>query len=164
MSDFLPVQFEEPLPAPEDEVALLSLPHADSDRAATAATATVVPNMTAYGMAKAALLGFVRGAALDVVGDGITVNAVQPGLIASDNARRVLGEEGLAAYGATVPVGRAGTVDDFAHACQFFASPRAGYVTGASLVMDGGSSLAPGRGGRGDILQDRLRAQTGAEQ
>lgn len=127
-------------------------------------TATVVPNMTAYGMAKAALLGFVRGAALDVVGDGITVNAVQPGLIASDNARRVLGEEGLAAYGATVPVGRAGTVDDFAHACQFFASPRAGYVTGASLVMDGGSSLAPGRGGRGDILQDRLRAQTGAEQ
>ncbi len=125
-------------------------------------TATVVPNMTAYGMAKAALLGFVRGAAIDVVGDGITVNAIQPGLIASDNARRVLGEEGLAAYGATVPVGRAGTVEDFAHACQFFASPRASYVTGASLVMDGGSSLAPGSGSRGDILQDRLKAQRGA--
>ena len=59
-------------------------------------TATVVPNMTAYGMAKAALLAFVRGAAIDVVDDGITVNAIQPGLVASDNALRVLGEEGLA--------------------------------------------------------------------
>ena len=122
-------------------------------------TATVVPNMTAYGMAKAALLAFVRGAAIDVVDDGITVNAIQPGLVASDNALRVLGEEGLAAYGATVPIGRAGTPADIAFACQFFASPRAGYVTGASLVMDGGSSLAPGRGARGDILQDRLKAQ-----
>ncbi len=122
-------------------------------------TVSVVPGMTAYGMAKAALLAFVRGAAIDVVGDGITVNAIQPGLIATDNARRVLGEEGLAAYGATVPAGRAGTPADIAHACLFFASPAAGYVTGASLVMDGGASLAPGSGGRGDILRDRLRAQ-----
>ncbi len=122
-------------------------------------TATVVPNMTAYGMAKAALLAFVRGAAVDVVAEGITVNAIQPGLVASDNALRVLGEEGLAAYGKTVPVGRAGTPADIAHACLFFASPRSGYITGASLVMDGGSSLAPGHGGRGDILQDRLKRQ-----
>lgn len=123
-------------------------------------TATVVPNMTAYGMAKAALLAFVRGAAVDVVAEGITVNAIQPGLIASDNARSVLGDEGLAAYGATVPVGRAGTPEDFAHACLFFASPKSSYITGASLVMDGGSSLAPGRNsGRNDILQARLKAQ-----
>ena len=124
-------------------------------------TVSVVPNMTAYGMAKGALLAFVRGAAVDVVREGITVNAIQPGLIATDHARRTLGDEGLAAYGATVPVGRAGTSEDFAHACMFFASPRAGYITGASLVMDGGSSLAPGAGGRGDILQDRLRAKAG---
>lgn len=124
-------------------------------------TATVVPNMTAYGMAKAALLAFVRGAAVDVVKDGITVNAIQPGLIASDHARRTLGDEGLAAYGATVPVGRAGTAEDIAHACLFFASPRAGYVTGASLVMDGGSSLAPGPSGRNDILQERLAMKAG---
>ncbi|MFX8362578.1 SDR family oxidoreductase, partial [Acinetobacter baumannii] len=67
--------------------------------------ATTVPNMTAYGMAKAALDAFVRGAALDVVADGITVNAISPGLIASDNARAVLGEAGLASFGATIPVG-----------------------------------------------------------
>lgn len=124
-------------------------------------TASVVPNMTAYGMAKAALLAFVRGAAVDVVGDGITVNAIQPGLIASDHAREVLGDAGLAAYGASVPVGRAGTPVDIAHACLFFASPRSDYITGASLVMDGGSTLAPARGGRGDILQDRLKTREG---
>ncbi|WP_374526918.1 SDR family NAD(P)-dependent oxidoreductase [Novosphingobium sp.] len=124
-------------------------------------TVSVVPNMTAYGMAKAALLAFVRGAAVDVVGEGITVNAIQPGLIASDHAREVLGDEGLAAYGSTVPVGRAGTPADIAHACLFLASPRSDYITGASLVMDGGSSLAPARGGRGDVLQDRLKTQVG---
>lgn len=127
-----------------------------------AGTTTVVPNMTAYGMAKSALLAFVRGAAIDVVKDGITVNAIQPGLIASDHARRNLGDEGLAAYGATVPVGRAGETADFAHACMFFASPKASYVTGASLVMDGGSTLAAnGGGGRSDILQERLKANAG---
>lgn len=122
-------------------------------------TVSVVPNMTAYGMAKAALDAFVRGAALDVVAEGITVNAILPGLVASDNAKRVLGDEGLVAYGSTVPVGRAGTPADIAHGCLFLASPRSGYITGASLVMDGGSSLGPARGGRGDVLQDRIKAQ-----
>jgi 3-oxoacyl-[acyl-carrier protein] reductase len=124
-------------------------------------TATVVPNMTAYGMAKAAMLAFVRGAAVDVVSEGITVNCILPGLIVTHRSTTMLGEEGLAAYGASVPVGRAGTPEDFAHACMFFASPKASYITGASLVMDGGSSLAPGSGSRGDILQDRLKQKHG---
>lgn len=122
-------------------------------------TVAIVPNMTAYGMAKAALLAFVRAAAIDVAAEHITVNAIQPGLIASDNARRVLGDDGLAAYGATVPVGRAGTPADIAHACLFLASENSGYITGASLVIDGGSSLAPAPGGRNELLQDRLKAQ-----
>lgn len=119
---------------------------------------TTVPNMTAYGMAKAALDAFVRGAALDVARDGITVNAVLPGLIASDRAKAVLGDEGLAIYGATMPVGRAGTPEDIAHACFFLASPKAGFVTGASVRVDGGSSLSTG-GSRNDILADRLKVQ-----
>jgi 3-oxoacyl-[acyl-carrier protein] reductase len=126
-------------------------------------TTTVVPNMTAYGMAKAALDAFVRGAAGDVVGDGITVNAVNPGLVASARARAVLGDDGLAAYGATVPVGRAGTPDDIAHACLFLASARSGYMTGTSIKMDGGSSVAAASGGN-DILQDRLKQQSGLQQ
>jgi 3-oxoacyl-[acyl-carrier protein] reductase len=123
-------------------------------------TFNVVPNMTAYGMAKAALDAFVRAAAGDVVGDGITVNAINPGLVASDRARAVLGEDGLAAYGATVPVGRAGTPEDIAHACLFLASARSDYITGTTIKMDGGSTVAA-PAGRGAILQEKLKAQQG---
>ena len=123
-------------------------------------TFNVVPNMTAYGMAKAALDAFVRAAAGDVVSERITVNAINPGLIASDRAKDVLGEDGLAAYGATVPVGRAGTPDDIAHACLFLASAKSDYITGTSIKMDGGSTVAASPG-RNDILQDRLKLQQG---
>lgn len=121
-------------------------------------TATVVPNMTAYGMAKAALDAFVRHAAVDVVSEGITVNAVNPGLVGSARALAMLGEDGLEAYGSTVPVGRAGTPADIARACLFLAASDADYITGTSLRIDGGATLSPARGGRGDILQDRLKA------
>jgi len=121
-------------------------------------TFTVVPNMTAYGMAKAALDAFIRAGAGDVVRERITVNAINPGLVASDRARDVLGDEGLAAYGATVPVGRAGTPDDIAHACLFLASARSDYITGTTIKMDGGSTVAASSG-RDTILQDRLKLQ-----
>ncbi len=123
-------------------------------------TFNVVPNMTAYGMAKAALDAFIRAAAGDVVGEGITVNAINPGLVASDRAKAVLGDEGLAAYGATVPVGRAGTPADIAHAALFLASARSDYITGTTIKMDGGSTVAASPG-RNDILQDRLKLQHG---
>ena len=121
-------------------------------------TFSVVPNMTAYGMAKGALDAFVRGAACDVVAENLTVNAINPGLVATANARSVLGDEGLAAYGATVPVGRAGTPADIARGCLFLASPAAGYVTGTTIKMDGGSTVAPASG-RNNILQQSLKAQ-----
>lgn len=121
-------------------------------------TFSVVPNMTAYGMAKAALDAFVRGAACDVVGEGITVNAVNPGLVASARARAVLGDDGLEAYGATVPVGRAGTPADIARACLFLAAPAADYITGTTIKLDGGSTIAPASG-RNELLQQRLKAQ-----
>lgn len=105
-------------------------------------TRTAVRGLTAYGMAKAALSAFVRGAALDVAHDGITVNEVLPGLIASARAHEVLGEAGLATLGAQLPIPRAGTPADVAHACLFLASEASGYVTGASIVVDGGSTLS----------------------
>ena len=94
----------------------------------------------------------------DVVADGITVNAVNPGLIASARAMAVLGDEGLATYGATVPVGRAGTPEDVAHACLFLASAHSSYITGTSIKMDGGSSVAVASG-RNDLLQNKLKQQ-----
>lgn len=118
---------------------------------------TVVPNMTVYGMAKAALDAFVRGAAADVVSENITVNAVNPGLIDSARSRAVLGDEGLKAYGATVPVGRVGTAAEVAHACLFLASGASGFITGSSLKMDGGSTIAPSAG-RSEVMQERLKA------
>jgi 3-oxoacyl-[acyl-carrier protein] reductase len=123
-------------------------------------TFNIVPHMTAYGMAKAALDAFVRAAAGDVVVEGITVNAVNPGLVASDRARAILGEDGLAAYGATVPVGRSGTPEDIAHACLFLASASSDYITGTTIKMDGGSTVAA-PAGRNAILQDKLKAQRG---
>ena len=89
-----------------------------------------------------------------------TVNAINPGLVASDRAKAVLGDEGLAAYGATVPVGRAGTPADIAHAALFLASARSDYITGTTIKMDGGSTVAASPG-RNDILQDRLKLQHG---
>ena len=82
------------------------------------------------------------------------------GLVASDRARAVLGDEGLAAYGATVPVGRAGTPADIAHACLFLASAQSDYITGTTIKMDGGSTVAASPG-RADILQERLKIQQG---
>ncbi|MFC4295834.1 SDR family NAD(P)-dependent oxidoreductase [Novosphingobium tardum] len=122
-------------------------------------TFTTVPNMTAYGMAKAALDAFVRGAALDLAAENITVNAIVPGLVASDRARDILGDEGLDLYGSTVPVGRAGTPADIAHACLFMASPGASYITGTSLKMDGGATLGSGGSSRSQLLQERLAMQ-----
>jgi 3-oxoacyl-[acyl-carrier protein] reductase len=121
---------------------------------------TTLPGMTAYGMAKAALDQFVRGAAADIVKENITVNAVNPGLIASARALAVLGEEGLRGYGATIPVGRAGTAEDVAHACMFLASARASYCTGTSIKLDGGSAVAGGTTSN-ELLQDKLKNQRG---
>ena len=119
---------------------------------------TMVPGMTAYGMAKSALDAFVRGAALDVVAENITVNAVVPGFIASARATEVLGAAGVAAYGAGVPVGRPGTAGDIAHACLYLASARASYVTGTNLKVDGGATISTSR--RDGLLDTKLKQQT----
>ena len=108
-------------------------------------------------MAKSALDAFVRGAALDVVSENITVNCVVPGFIASARATDILGIEGVETYGASVPVGRPGTAGDIAHACFFLASARASYVTGTNIKVDGGSTLSTSQ--RGGFLEDKLKQQ-----
>lgn len=124
-----------------------------------AGTATTVPGMTAYSMAKAALDAFTRSAALDLAREGITVNSILPGLIASDNAKRVLGDEGLDRIGALGPVPRVGTPADVANAALFLAAPASSYITGVSIVVDGGSTLST-RDMR-DALEEQADAATG---
>jgi 3-oxoacyl-[acyl-carrier protein] reductase len=99
----------------------------------------------AYGASKAAMLGFMRSAALELVTRGITINAVMPGNVRTPGFEETSEEEQRHTLEA-IPVGRLAEPEDVAWAARFFASPEAGCITGQTLVIDGGQVLpeAPG--------------------
>ena len=98
------------------------------------------PGYTAYGSSKAAMLGFMRSAAVEVAGLGITVNAVLPGNIRTPGFGD-LGPEHERAMLDAIPVGVLGEPEDVGWAVRFLASPEARYITGQTLVIDGGQVL-----------------------
>jgi len=102
--------------------------------------------LAAYNAAKAGVVNFTRAAALELAGAGIRVNAVCPGLIDTPSLRRALdrvpGAEGPAR--AAVPLGRLGRAEEVAAAICFLASDDASYVTGTTLVVDGGLTAGTG--------------------
>jgi 3-oxoacyl-[acyl-carrier protein] reductase len=91
---------------------------------------------SAYGAAKAAMDGMMRAVALETALDGITINAVAPGWIATASSTE---SERIA--GLHTPIGRAGTPEEVAAAVSFLASKAASYITGQCLVVDGGNIL-----------------------
>jgi 3-oxoacyl-[acyl-carrier protein] reductase len=93
-----------------------------------------------YGASKAGQLGFMRTAAIELAPHGITVNAVLPGNIATEGLAS-LGEDYRRSMEVSVPMGRLGSVADIANAALFFATDEAAYITGQSLVIDGGQIL-----------------------
>ncbi len=101
-------------------------------------------NRAAYCASKGAVLALTRALAVDHVGDGIRVNAVCPGTVASPWVERLVHEAGesLDALRARQPLGRLGTPEEVAEAVLYLASDAAGFVTGSALVIDGGLTAA----------------------
>jgi 3-oxoacyl-[acyl-carrier protein] reductase len=99
------------------------------------------PRSSGYAAAKAGLTGLARSLAVELGRQGITVNCVLPGWIASGSQ---LPEEAIA--GANTPIGRSGSVDEVAEAIAFLASPGASYITGQTLVVDGGNVVQEYKG------------------
>jgi 3-oxoacyl-[acyl-carrier protein] reductase len=98
---------------------------------------TGFPGWAHYGATKAGQLGFMRTACIELAKHGITVNAVLPGNVITEGLRD-LGEQYLKSMAASVPLGHLGEVDDIGHAAMFFASKEAAYITGQTLIVDGG--------------------------
>ena len=98
---------------------------------------TGFPGWSHYGATKAAQLGFLRTAAIELAGKGITINAVMPGNIVTEGLAE-LGPEYRAKMEASIPQRRLGSVEDIGHAALFLATDEAGYITGQTIVVDGG--------------------------
>jgi len=101
---------------------------------------TGYPGWSHYAASKAGQLGFVRTAAIELAPHKITVNAVLPGNIMTEGVEG-LGAEYIARMTAAIPQRRLGTVEDIAYAALFLASDEAGFITGQTIVVDGGQVL-----------------------
>jgi NAD(P)-dependent dehydrogenase (short-subunit alcohol dehydrogenase family) len=105
---------------------------------ASASGITSAPRHGAYGAAKAGLMSLVRTAAVELGPSGIRVNAVAPGVVWTPRVSALLGDEGRARNRANAPLRRVAQPADIAAAILFLCSDLAGYVTGHTLVVDGG--------------------------
>ncbi len=101
---------------------------------------TGFPGWTHYGASKAGQLGFMRTAAIELASKGITVNAVLPGNIVTEGPAD-LGDDFASGMTATIPMRRLGTADEIGYTALFLATEEAAYITGQTIVVDGGQVL-----------------------
>jgi 3-oxoacyl-[acyl-carrier protein] reductase len=101
---------------------------------------TGFPGWAHYGASKAGQLGFLRTAAIELAASGITINAVLPGNIVTEGLDE-LGEQYQAQMAASIPLRRLGTVEEIGHTVLFLATDEAGYITGQTIIVDGGQVL-----------------------
>ena len=100
-----------------------------------------MPGTSHYAMSKGGMNGFIRTAALEYARENITVNGVEPGYILTQAMSALGDEEQLDAMAQCIPQGHLGTPEDIANTMLFLASDEAGYITGQTIVVDGGSTL-----------------------
>ncbi|MDD9874754.1 MAG: 3-oxoacyl-ACP reductase FabG [Gammaproteobacteria bacterium] len=101
---------------------------------------TGFPGWAHYGASKSGQLGFLKTAAMELSRYNTTINAVLPGNIYTEGLQD-LGQDYLDTMAASIPLKRLGGVEDIGHAALFFASDEAGYITGQTLIVDGGQIL-----------------------
>ncbi|MEX0164810.1 SDR family oxidoreductase [Pseudomonas brassicacearum] len=99
------------------------------------------PGLSHYAASKAGVNGFIRNAALELAAENVRVNGVEPGMIATPAMANLGDDEVNQDIARRVPLGRLGQPSDIAGAMLFLASSLASYVTGQTLVVDGGSTL-----------------------
>lgn len=102
---------------------------------------TAMPALAHYAASKGGVNGFIRAAAFEVAKHNITVNGIEPGMV-DTAALRAMGTDMVAGATKIVPLGRIGRVEDVANAMVFLASDRAAYITGQTIVVDGGLTLS----------------------
>jgi len=98
-----------------------------------------LPGRTAYSSSKTALLGFSRALALELAGDGITVNGISPGVCDTEiNAPLMQNPELRAQFLGKIPAGRFGRPEEIGKLAVYLCSEDAGFITGTDIVIDGG--------------------------
>ena len=98
-----------------------------------------------YSASKAGINGFIKAAALEFAGYGITVNGVEPGNILTEAIVEHRSQAFIRNMEEAVPLGRLGTPRDIANAVLFLASDEASYITGTTIIVDGGQTLPEGK-------------------
>lgn len=112
---------------------------------------TGYPGFAHYGASKAAMLGMMRSIALELARKGVTINAVLPGNVRTEGLEE-LGEEHKRKMLAAIPMGDFADPADVGWAVRFLASPEARYITGQTLVIDGGQVLPESQDALADML------------
>ena len=100
-----------------------------------------MPGTSHYAMSKGGMNGFIRTAALEYAREGITVNGVEPGYILTAAMSALGSDEELKEMANCIPQGHLGVPEDIAYTMLYLASDQASYVTGQTIVVDGGSTL-----------------------